>query len=171
MRLRLLHILHSSTYMRIFIFGLMIASPAALACEKGSTSRMYSIDALNLTLDLGSQDRSIPALQEAIGVLFALDDEPESPLNNALSLAEGEGEDKLTHAKQSLLAHLNRPETKLVLLEGKDDGRGFQPERGESTETNWVFSLIIPSLSDHIYWVVLPKNPQPASKGYVYGFN
>ncbi len=171
MRLRLLHILHSSTYMRILVLGLMFASPGALACEKGAEAAMYSIDSLKMTLDLGSQDRSIPALQEAIGVLFAPDEELESPLNNALSVAEGEGEEKLTYAKQSLLEHLSRPETKMVLLEGKDDGRGFQPERGESVETNWVFSLVIPSLSDHIYWIVLPKNPQPASRGYVYGFN
>lgn len=129
-----------------------------------------ALDTLKLTLDLGSQDPSMPELQTAMKVLFEDHEDLESPLSNAHSLVEGDDRASWERAKAILLTHLDRPETTLVLLEGKDDGRGYQPERGENTEANWVFSLVIPSLSDHIYWIVLPKEIRGQTP-YVYGFN
>lgn len=129
------------------------------------------ITSMKLVMDLGSEARSLPALEKVLPILLAPSEEPESPLNNALSLAQGSESERKAEAGEILLRHLNRSETSLVLLDGKDNGRGFQPERGESTADNWVFSLVLPSLSDHIYWVVIPKKPQTASLGYVYGFN
>lgn len=43
------------------------------------------------------------------------------------------------------------------------------PEDRESTTENWIFSLRLPQLSDHIYWVVVDRSGKRAP--YNYGFN
>ncbi len=127
------------------------------------------------TVDLGSQNQTLPAFQAAIKTLFEKDAELESPLSIVHSIlaeespARGGDEESWNRSRQKLDQYLDSPDSTLVLLEGKDDGRGFLPEQGESTEVNWIFSLVIPELSDHVFWIVVPKDS--SAKPYVYGFN
>lgn len=43
------------------------------------------------------------------------------------------------------------------------------PEERESAELNWIFTLYLPTLSDHLYWIIIPRDGE--SEAYVYGFN
>jgi len=43
------------------------------------------------------------------------------------------------------------------------------PEEGENTRENWIFSLYLPTLSDHIYWAIIGRTAE--RKPYLYGFN
>jgi hypothetical protein len=43
------------------------------------------------------------------------------------------------------------------------------PEDGENTRENWIFSLYLPTLSDHVYWVIVDRTAE--RKTYLYGFN
>ena len=101
----------------------------------------------------------------------------ESPLANAryaLELLSKESHQKkwlsperIRHVRYFLKRKLQKQSTKLRLVTSFDSEAS--PERGESTKLNWVFHLVIPSLSDHQYWVIVPKSSylQP----YNYGFN
>ncbi len=77
----------------------------------------------------------------------------------------------LKRGAQNLLRdHLNRESTRLTLYRNRELNPDiFPPEKGESAEENWIFALDIPSLSDHLYWIVVDK--QGMSGSYVYGFN
>lgn len=44
----------------------------------------------------------------------------------------------------------------------------YPPENGESVQDNWIFNLTLFEVSDHLYWVVVPRNGDPLK---VYGFN
>lgn len=151
--------------------GLFFADSVAFSCPGGHPLAQHSLTTMKLTLDLGSQSPASLPLPLVYQLLFAPSSEAESPLNNALSLAMGPQDLRLEEARKILLRHLDRVETHLVFIDGIDNERGFQPERGESLQENWVFSLVIPSLSDHIYWIVIPKKSQTPESGYVYGFN
>jgi hypothetical protein len=60
--------------------------------------------------------------------------------------------------------------TSLALhLGGIIKGQDYPPEQGESTEDNWIFVLHIPTLSDHLYWVIVDRRGSQAP--YLYGFN
>lgn len=59
----------------------------------------------------------------------------------------------------------------LLPIDPEDSDEEFPvnpPEEGESVEENWVFELSLPTLSDHIYWAIVPRN---GSQAYHYGFN
>jgi OOP family OmpA-OmpF porin len=43
------------------------------------------------------------------------------------------------------------------------------PEERESGDLNWVFSLSLPTLSDHIYWIIVPRSGE--EEAFIYGFN
>jgi hypothetical protein len=43
------------------------------------------------------------------------------------------------------------------------------PEERESAELNWIFTLYLPTLSDHLYWIVVPRDGK--TEAYIYGFN
>lgn len=43
------------------------------------------------------------------------------------------------------------------------------PEDGESLLENWVFSLYLPKLSDHLYWAIVDR--EGIKETYTYGFN
>ena len=45
----------------------------------------------------------------------------------------------------------------------------YPPEEGERVEQNWIFFLSLPTLSDHLYWVIIDRVGE--KEGYVYGFN
>jgi hypothetical protein len=171
--MRLPSILLTGSFLRILFLGLLPVASSAMAKDIGGHRSVRSLETLKLSIDLGIQDPPLPLVSDAFAVLFTLDNEPESPLSQALSLVDGKDRDpsRIHRAKHKLWSHLNNPGTKLVLLNGRVDGQGYLPERAESLETNWIFSLIIPTLSDHIFWIVIPKDPDLSGKGYAYGFN
>lgn len=128
-------------------------------------------------LDLGSTPRQSveKALQVALEQILEPSEELESPLNNVWEI-ESVSKDwpkdsrlQLQRVRERLVKFMNHSETKLVLLEEGKAERGFAPERGEDLKKNWIFSLIIPTLSDHVYWIVVAK--EAPYKAYVYGFN
>lgn len=168
------------SYLRnLLILGLALGLAAvgqAQGCPSGKHKPM-TLTTDGIAFDPGSVPASTleKPLQKALAQLLEPDDELESPLNNARELAAGQAnwsEDKaeqLELSRQLLSDYFHRSTTQLVLLEEGKEGRGFAPERGEDLKKNWVFSLIIPSLSDHIYWIVVSK--EGPYKAYVYGFN
>ncbi|RYZ60164.1 MAG: hypothetical protein EOP07_01640 [Proteobacteria bacterium] len=134
---------------------------------------------MSLKLELISFDpgkESLEALKKpleiAINRLVVEDEEMESPLNNAREVAamrrrkSVSKEKSLEDAVTVLAEHFNKKSSQLTLVGA---GKGQKPERGEDLEKNWVFSLVMPTLSDHIYWVVVPKDAPEGA--YVYGFN
>ena len=44
----------------------------------------------------------------------------------------------------------------------------YPPENGENTQDNWIFNLYADELTDHIYWMIVPRNGEAVT---VYGFN
>lgn len=44
----------------------------------------------------------------------------------------------------------------------------FPPEEGEKVADNWIFMLMLPELSDHLYWAIVPRD---GKRAYCYGFN
>ncbi len=45
------------------------------------------------------------------------------------------------------------------------------PANGEELDDNWLFYLHVPALSDHGYWIVIPRWPDDEQKPYIYGVN
>jgi hypothetical protein len=71
---------------------------------------------------------------------------------------------------QFLRQELNDSHTSLSLFLGVTvRGLVYPPEQGEKYDKNWIFVLRIPSLSDHIYWIVVDKKGEIPP--FVYGFN
>ena len=51
-----------------------------------------------------------------------------------------------------------------------DDRENFRPpENGETVEDNWIFQLSLPTLSDHVFWAVVPRDG--GKRAYCYGLN
>lgn len=130
-------------------------------------------------LDLGSDSILAPksVLDAALHALVTPDEEPESPMTTALFILRETRsgwqsltkEDQLEQARLYLGSRFNRDSTQMVLLEKGLESRGFVPERGEDPDRSWIFSLVMPALSDHVYWVVVSRDPKHSA--YVYGFN
>jgi hypothetical protein len=66
----------------------------------------------------------------------------------------------------------------MFALVARDRRRNHQdgvplPPRRESVRRHWVFALSIPALSDHVYWIVVPRRraPDGSLAVYNYGFN
>ncbi len=53
------------------------------------------------------------------------------------------------------------------------DADAPSPPGGERVEDAWIFVLSMPSLSDHVYWAVVPRRRGVSSRVpvHVYGFN
>ncbi len=60
---------------------------------------------------------------------------------------------------------LDDPSSRLGLV----GAEGFPPENGESIAENWVITLDIPRLSDHLHWAIVHR--AGAVPTYNYGFN
>jgi len=56
----------------------------------------------------------------------------------------------------------------IVSLVEKDD-KCFPAERGEEVNDNWIFLLRIETISDHLYWIIVPRDGEKPA--YNYGFN
>lgn len=105
------------------------------------------------------------ALDLALGSILTDQSSAETPV----SLFENEfyGE----NYTDELVKFLNAPGTTLALVNGDEpvEGAAWYPaEDGESIEQNWIFSLSIPSFSDHLFWAVVPRNGEAP---FSYGFN
>jgi hypothetical protein len=104
------------------------------------------------------------ALRAAITSFMNDDDDCESPL---MLLQDNLGFEK-EEAKKELVTYMNRPSTRIALV-AFAGGSAYPPEGGESIEDNWVFFLMINTLSDHLYWAIVDRSgEQPV---YHYGFN
>ncbi len=51
----------------------------------------------------------------------------------------------------------------------RDDWQGYPPEHRESTHDNWAYFLEMPTLSDHLQWIIIDRTGEKAP--YIYGFN
>ena len=116
------------------------------------------------------------ATQIALGLIFESQMQAETPLEIALSEVPKEpgswynSEARKAAARKLLRAELDRNQTKLALFTGDEAPEmALPPEQGEDAKVNWIFSLYIPSLSDHFYWIVIDKEGR--RKPSIYGFN
>lgn len=85
----------------------------------------------------------------------------ESPLALAKLVAK---DDLISSAKKLLFSHLNQYSSEITFVR-----LGEKPEHGEEVDSYWIIRLKIPSLSDHIFWAIIPRDGQ--SSPYNYGFN
>jgi hypothetical protein len=70
-----------------------------------------------------------------------------------------------------LISLLNQDSSDLWLIpdrERQPDDDWYPPEYGESLSENWLFQLLIPSLSDHLFWTIVPRD---GGNPWNYGFN
>jgi hypothetical protein len=142
---------------------------------------LANAESLEKELKSGSADTvSVSqATQLAMAVIFDSFDAIEAPLNIAADGWASTHEQRLSHeltrdqktaARQFLREQMQDPRTSLALhLGGIIKGQDYPPEQGESTQDNWIFVLHIPTLSDHLYWVIVDRRGSKAP--YLYGFN
>lgn len=83
-------------------------------------------------------------------------------VDNAETQIEAKLREHLEHGKLQLLPNIDWSDME------KDYGF-YPPENGETAADNWVFSLSLSQLSDHLYWVIIDR--QGEKEPYVYGFN
>jgi hypothetical protein len=158
---------------------LSLMSGLFLSVQSAAAASIEEKNCMSLKLELISFEpgkESLEALKKPLGIvmnrLLTPDEELESPLNNAREVAamrrrkNVSQEKSLEDAISVLAEHFNKKSSQLTLVGA---GKGHKPERGEDLEKNWVFSLVMPTLSDHIYWVIVPKDAPEGA--YVYGFN
>jgi hypothetical protein len=138
-------------------------------------------DALQKEIAAGDQDKvSVSkATQLALAVILDSFDAIEAPLNIAAhGWASTHGQrlsgdltvDQKTAARAFLRKEMQASQTSLALhLGGIVKGQDYPPEQGESTRDNWIFVLHVPTLSDHLYWVIVDRRGQ--NEPYIYGFN
>jgi hypothetical protein len=147
-------------------------------------SRLHLIanaGALEKAMKSGTADKvSVSeATQLALALILDSFDAIEAPLNIAADgWASTEGQrlggkltrDQKVAVRQFLREQMQSPETSLALhLGGIIKGQDYPPEQGESPQDNWIFVLHIPTLSDHLYWVIVDRRGSKAP--YLYGFN
>ncbi len=168
-------VLNQNRYVNSFVVLILLVFSwqTALALEVKSLENQSSkAKQWQWTCDLAGKTLDFPAYQKAQEVLLKPSEEIESPWNLVLTSfpLEEQGLSKTQdRVRKTLQKHLNQVTTTIVLLDSNEE-RGFRPEGGESLEENWVFSLVIPGLSDHIFWIVVPKD-ETAKEPYIYGFN
>ncbi len=129
------------------------------------------IEAFPTKIDLGM------ALRTALNSFFRDDRSPESPWK-LIQEVEGiyEKEDipasKLEEVEAKRQAFFNTGVLRLIPIYNPDSDEDLDfnpPEGGEPIAENWVFSLYLPELSDHVYWAIVDR--QGKKEVYNYGFN
>lgn len=142
---------------------------------------LVNAEALQKEIEAGDQDKvSVSsATQLAMAVILDNFDAIEAPLNIAAHgwasthqqrLSGDLTLDQKTAARAFLREQMQGSQTSLALHLGSIiKGQDYPPEQGESTRDNWIFVLRIPTLSDHLYWVIVDRRGQNAP--YIYGFN
>ena len=115
------------------------------------------------------------ALDKAIISFLSDYSHPESPgaiVANVFGLIPGEVENAEVKINFKLAELFKNGELSLLpnLTWNNDEDYDFNPpEERETVADNWIFSLSLFDLSDHIYWVIIPRDG--ASEVYNYGFN
>ena len=115
------------------------------------------------------------ALDRAIVSFLSDYTHPESPgsiVANVFGLFPGEVDNALVKINFKLSELFDNGELRLLpnLVWNDDEDYDFnQPEEREPVADNWIFSLSLFDLSDHIFWVIIPRDGK--SKVYNYGFN
>ncbi len=136
---------------------------------------------LQKELDADQQDKLTVSQATQLAMAVILDDIStiESPLNIAAhGWASTHGRklnaeltvDQKSAARLFLREQMQDSRSSLALHLGDTvKGQDYPPEQGESIKDNWIFVLHIPSLSDHLYWVIVDRSGRKAP--YLYGFN
>ncbi len=154
-------------------------------------SQQYGFSKLTLRVSLGALTEQIKAAQTctdprcvsfsqaaqlALAEILESRDHAESPLEVALTEVPREpgswyhSDARKAAGQKALRSELDRTQTRFALYTGDEAPEiALPPEQGENADKNWIFSLYIPSLSDHFYWVVIDKSGR--KKPYIYGFN
>ena len=119
-----------------------------------------------------SGDRTFEkACLDAFRSLLFDDDDSESPLALALDLCSN-GKRKQECAREKLNHHISSATSYFTLIPQVIHSvrdQVFPPEHGERIDENWLFYVKLPTLSDHLFWVIVPRNGlKPV---YNYGFN
>lgn len=118
----------------------------------------------------------ISGLRLALNTILTDGNDEESPRNiiiNVYELYPGEVEQADVLIQSRLREHLIGASLDLLPnIDWTDRDQDFDfnpPENGESASKNWIFSLYMPSLSDHLYWIIVDRTGEASP--YVYGFN
>lgn len=146
---------------------------AEFGLEELQLMRFY-IEEVQAQEALGGKVGFEPAYRAALAALFEAKYENESPYYIASNTAF-EGEEQ-PNGHDEIVAKLKELINYGVLFLVPHDSKPnpdvsidfFPPENGETTQDNWIFNLYVDELSDHIYWMVVPRNGDAVS---VYGFN
>ena len=113
--------------------------------------------------EFGEQVTFEAALNAALRSYLEDGSEPDSPLA-LLEFTDGPPCEAGT-PEDRVRCFLDHPTTTVALV----GARGFPAEQGESIVENWVITLDIPRLSDHLHWAIVDRTG--VTPAYNYGFN
>lgn len=133
----------------------------------------FDFEEINAQEALGGSVTFEEAYRNALEALFDPQHQQESPYNIAsvTEFDEGKlnGHDAIVAKLKELINYgvlflmpLNIKPNPDVSLDF------FPPENGEKPEENWIFNLYADELTDHIYWMIVPRNGGAVK---VYGVN
>jgi len=137
----------------------------------------YSLEEIAKQEGLPNNEVSfISGLRLALSTILVNGNDEESPRSiiiNVYELFPGEVDQAEKLIVSRLREHLAEASLQLLPnIDWTDRDQDFDfnpPENGETASKNWVFSLYIPSLSDHLYWIIVDRTGGVSP--YVYGFN
>lgn len=118
-----------------------------------------------------AQDRPFEqAFVDAFSSLLQDGTHSESPVALARELCSGR-EQLQECVRETLRHHFNSAESRVTLLpmEPCTTCMSYSPEHGERVEENWLFFVTLPTLSDHLFWAIVPRDRE--KQVYNYGFN
>ncbi len=125
---------------------------------------------------LGNQRNFIQALRLAVKTILTDGNDQESPraiVTEVFELFPGEVENAEEKIQAKVREFLSTGTLQLLPnldWSNRDEDFDFSPpENGETADTNWIFSLYLPSLSDHLYWIIIDRSNNGGA--YIYGFN
>lgn len=125
---------------------------------------------------VGNQMNFIQALRLAIETILTDGKDQESPraiITEVFELFPAEVDDAEEKIQAKVREFLSTGTLQLLPnLDWSDRDQEFDfypPENGEKAEDNWIFSLYLPDLSDHLYWIVVDRTSDGGA--YIYGFN
>lgn len=118
----------------------------------------------------------IQALRIAVETILLDGNDQESPraiVKEVFELFPGEVENAEEKIQLKVREFLSTGTLQLLPnLNWSDRDQDFDfspPENGEMADTNWIFSLYLPDLSDHLYWIIIDR--ATSGDAYIYGFN
>ena len=143
------------------------------------TQLAYQIDPVDVEEQeqlSGNRLKFTDALRSALDSILTSDSDRESPrfiIQQTFGLFPEEDTEAADKIMEHLREYLQQGELRLLPNEDWNDyDAEFDfnpPEERESADLNWVFSLYLPTLSDHLYWIIVPRDGE--TEAYVYGFN